>query len=60
MADAFTITAHKDDNIHHRMPLYLIPVFLGLRLARTLLKRLLSTNKFFNSQFTHASRHTGA
>ena len=30
------------------MPFYFIPVSVGLRLARTLLKRLLSKNKIFN------------
>ena len=44
----------------HRMPLYFIPVSVRLRLARTLLKRLLSKNLNFKSQFTHASRHPGA
>ena len=45
---------------NHRMPLYFIPVSVSLRLARTLLKRLVSKNKNFNTQFTHASRHPGA
>ena len=44
----------------HRMPLYFIPVSVSQRLARTLLKRLLSKNLNFNTQPTHASRHPGA
>ena len=44
----------------HRMPLYFIPVFVSQRLARTLLKSLLSQNSNSNTQFKHASRHPGA
>ena len=33
------------------MPLYFIPVSVSQRLARTLLKRLLSKNPNFNTQF---------
>ena len=45
---------------NHRMPLYFILVSDSLRLARTLLKRLLSKKLKFNTQLTHASRHPGA
>ena len=45
--------------ILHRMPLYFVPVSVSLRVARTLLKRLLSKNLNLNIQFTHASRHPG-
>ena len=44
----------SDLNITHRMPLYFIPVSVSLRLARTLIKRLLSKNLNFKTQFTHA------
>ena len=44
----------------HRVPLYFIPGSVSQRLARTLLKGLLSKNEYFNTQFTHASRHQGA
>ena len=46
--------------IVHRMPLYFIPVSVSLRVARTLLKILLSKNLNFNTQFTHAFRQPGA
>ena len=44
--------------IHHRIPLYFIPVSVSLMLARTLLKILLSKNKNFKTQFTYASRQS--
>ena len=44
----------------HRMQRYFIPVSVSLRVAMTLLKRLLSKNLNFNSQITHASRQPGA
>ena len=47
----------KEDHI---IPLYLIPVAVTLRVARTLQKRLMSEVQNFNTQFTYVFRHPGA